>query len=318
MRLTFLGTSAGAPTRLRNVSAVALQFDQQSAFWLFDCGEGTQQQLMRSPLRLSQLQYVFISHLHGDHFYGLPGMLSSRSLQYGAETPLTVFGPPGLQRYLQTTFEVSGGSQMGYPLTIREVGPGRVYEDERMQVDCLPLVHRIASFGYAVSEKDQPGHFDAEAARNLGVPTGPLYGRLKRGETITLPDGTVINGEKLVGPPIAGRKVVYCCDTVYCQNAIQLAQAADALIHEATYAGEDLELAVRGGHSTATQAAQVARQAGAKTLLMTHFSPRYEGAGVEGPGMERLQTEARQTFANSYIAHDFWSYDIPRQGESSH
>ena len=312
MRLTFLGTSAGAPSRLRNVSAVALQFDQQSAFWLFDCGEGTQQQFIRSQLHLSKLEFIFVSHLHGDHFYGLPGLLASRSLQYGAETPITVFGPPGLARYLQTTFEVSGGT-VGYPLTIKEVVPGLVYKDERISVTCLPLVHRIASFGYAVVEKDQPGHFDVEAARALGVPAGPLYGRLKRGETITLPDGTVVEGEKLVGPPIQGRKVVYACDTVYCQNAIQLAQNADVLVHEATYAGEDLELAVRGGHSTATQAAQVALKAGAKNLIMTHFSPRYEGAGVEGPGMERLQNEARQIFANSYIAHDFWTFDVGRE-----
>jgi ribonuclease Z len=217
---------------------------------------------------------------------------------------------------MQTTFEVSG-SQLGYPLTIQEVVPGLVYEDERISVSCLPLVHRITSFGYAVIEKDQPGHFDVEAARQLGVPVGPLYGRLKRGETITLPDGTIVNGEKLVGPPILGRKVVYCCDTVFCQNAIKLAQDADVLIHEATYAGEDLELAVRGGHSTATQAAEVAQQAGARALILTHFSPRYEGAGVEGPGMERLQTEAWQIFANSYIAHDFWTYDIQRRETES-
>ncbi|MDB5081970.1 MAG: RNAse [Chloroflexi bacterium] len=313
MRLTFLGTSAGAPSRLRNVSAVALQFNQQSDFWLFDCGEGTQQQLMRSPIRLSQLQYVFVSHLHGDHFYGLPGMLASRSLQYGAETPVTVFGPPGLARYLQTTFDVSGGSQMGYPLTIKEVKPGLVHEDERFTVTCLPLVHRIPSYGYAVTEKPQPGHFDVEAAQKLGVPAGPLYGRLKRGESITLPDGTLVDGATLVGPPIKGRKVVYCCDTVYCENSVQLARDADVLIHEATYAGDDLDLAVRGGHSTATQAALVARQAGVTALIMTHFSPRYEGGNVEGPGMARLEAEARNTFANSYIANDFWSFDIPRK-----
>ena len=311
MRLTFLGTSAGTPSRLRNVSALALQFDQQSAFWLFDCGEGTQQQMMRSPLRLSMLRYVFISHLHGDHFFGLPGMLASRSLQYGAETPVTVFGPPGLQRFMQTTFEVSGG-QPGYPLTIQEVKPGLIYEDKRFVVTCLPLIHRITSFGYAVIEKDQPGHFDVEAALRLGIQAGPLYGRLKRGETITLPDGRMVNGAELVGPPVTGRKVVYCCDTIYCHNSIQLAQKADVLVHEATYAGEDLELAVRGSHSTATQAAEVARAAGAKALVMTHFSPRYEGQGIEGPGVEQLQTEARRTFANSYIAHDFWTYDIPR------
>lgn len=311
MRLTFLGTSAGTPSRYRNVSALALQFDQQSGFWLFDCGEGTQQQMMRSPLRLSQLQYVFISHLHGDHYFGLPGMLASRSLQYSADTPVTIFGPPGLQRFMQTVYELSGGG-MGYPLTIQEVKPGPIYEDERFVVTCLPLVHRIASFGYAVIEKDQPGHFDVEAAQRLGIPAGPLYGRLKRGETISLADGTTVNGAELVGPPVPGRKVVYCCDTIYCQNAITLAQNADVLVHEATYAAADLDLAVRGGHSTATQAAQVAQQAGAGALIMTHFSPRYEGQGVEGPGIERLQNEARETFANSYVAHDFWSYDIPR------
>ena len=310
MRLTFLGTSAGAPTKHRNVSAIGLQFIQQSRLWLFDCGEGTQQQILHSPLRLSQLERIFITHVHGDHMFGLPGLLSTRSLQIASTTPVTVYGPPEVGEYLAKTLELSS-SHLGYEVTFVAVQPGCIYEDETLTVVCTPLEHRVPAFGYAVIEKPQPGHFEVSKAIELGIPAGPLYGRLKNGETVTLPDGRQIDGKTLVGPEQVGRKIVYCSDTVLCKAAIELAQQATVLIHEATYSHEDLELAVRGGHSTATQAAEVAIQAEVGTLILTHFSGRYEAK--EGLTVEDLEREAQALFPNTYAASDFWSYDIPRK-----
>ncbi len=310
MRLTFLGTSAGAPTRQRNVSAIGLQFSQQSNLWLFDCGEGTQQQILRSPLRLSQLERVFITHVHGDHLFGLPGLLSSRSLQASATTPVTVYGPAGVAEYVNKSLELSA-SHLGYPVETVTVRPGQIFEDANYIVECAALEHRVPAFGYAVTEKPQPGRFDAEEATRLGIPTGPLYGRLKKGETVTLPDGRRIEGQTLVGPPRSGRKLVYCSDTIYSRTSIELAQAADVLIHEATYAHVDLDLAVRGGHSTALQAAQVAREAGAKTLILTHFSGRYEDK--EGLTVKDLLEEAQTVFPETHAASDFWSYELNRK-----
>ena len=312
MRLTFLGTSSGAPSRLRNVSAIGLQFPQQSTLWLFDCGEGTQHQILRSPLRLSQLERVFITHLHGDHLFGLAGMLASRSLSAAATTPVTVYGPAGIDEYLRACLGISN-THLGYPVNVVVVKPGTVYDDANVRVVAAPLQHRITDYGYAVIEKPQPGRFNVEAATALGIPPGPLYGELKRGATVTLPDGRIIDGASLVGLPRPGRTIAYCSDTMYCPAAVELARDADVLIHEATYAHADLDLAIRGGHSTALQAAQVALAANARTLIITHFSARYEAE--EGLRIDDLVQEARSVFPNTYAANDYWSYSVPRREE---
>ncbi|HEX2911198.1 MAG TPA: ribonuclease Z [Chloroflexia bacterium] len=308
MRLTFLGTSSGAPSHSRNVSAIGLQFDQQSQWWLFDCGEGTQQQIMRSPLKLSQLERIFITHMHGDHIFGLPGLLASRSLQHNTDIPITVYGPPGLEAFLQATLNLSG-SHLGYAFSVVTIQPGRIFENDNLFVECGPLEHRIPAYGYAVVEKPRPGHFEAARAAELGIPAGPLYGRLKNGEVITLPDGRVIDGKTLVGAPRPGHKLVYATDTTFTPSTISLARDATVLIHESTYSHEDLELAERGKHSTAVQAARVAKEAHVQTLILTHFSPRYEAQ--DAPGIEELLKEAREVFPNTLAAHDFWSYRLP-------
>ena len=307
MRITFLGTGAGAPSRNRNVSAIGLQFIQQSLLWLFDCGEATQQQVLRSPLRLSQLERIFITHLHGDHVFGLPGLLASRSLQQMTDAPVTLYGPEGLAEYIQTALRLSG-THLGYPLDFVTARSGLLYENKHLSVFCKQLEHRLTAFGYAVQEKPQPGHFDVEAAKALQLPPGPLYGQLKQGQLVTLDDGRIIDGKTLVGPLRSGRKLVYCSDTVFCEAAIELARSADVLIHEATYNEADVDLAVRGTHSTAKQAAQVAQAANVDTLILTHFSARYEAHN--GPGIESLLEEARAIFPNTYLASDFWSYEL--------
>ena len=204
-----------------------------------------------------------------------------------------------------------GSGNLGYPLNIVTVKPGLVYEDEMLSVSCAPLEHRIPAFGYALTEKPQPGRFEVEAAARLGIPAGPLYGLLKAGQTVTLPDGRTIDGKTLVGSPRPGRKLAYCTDTVYSRSSIALAEGADVLIHEATYADVDRDLAVRGGHSTARQAAQVAREAGVKALIITHFSARYDAK--EGLTVEDLLKEAQAIFPNTQAASDFWSYELPRK-----
>jgi ribonuclease Z len=310
VKVTFLGTSAGAPTRKRNVTSIALQLDQQSCLWLFDCGEGTQHQFLRSPLRLSQLERIFITHLHGDHLFGLVGLLASRSLQDGIESPVTLYGPEGIVEYVRACLDV-GRTRLQFPLHIEVVRAGVVCETETTQVLCAPMQHGIPAFGYAVQERVQTGRFDVDQARALGVPEGPLFGRLKKGEQVALEDGRVIDGRTLVGGDRPGRRFVFCGDTTFTPNAIQLAQDADMLVHEATYIDADRPLALRANHSTSLMAAEVARRARAQMLVLTHFSARYEAEG--SVGLPALLAEAQAVFPNTYLAHDFWTHSIPRR-----
>ncbi len=309
MQITFLGTSSGVPTRSRNVSSLALRLPQRAEFWLFDCGEGTQHQLLRSDVKTSQLRRIFITHLHGDHIFGLMGLLASCGLAGNVEQ-IDIYGPAGLQEYLRACEKYSH-THFSYPVRVHTVTPGVIWEDEEYTVSCGNLKHRVTAFGYRVTEKDRPGRFNVEKATTLGIPPGPLYGKLKRGETVTLPDGRQIQGNQLCGELEIGRKFVYCTDTVYCDGAVELAQDADVLVHEATFAHQDAPLAFDRLHSTSTMAAQVALAAGVKQLIMTHFSPRY--APGNEIGLDDLRQEARAIFPNTILASDFLTYDIPRR-----
>lgn len=311
LRITFLGTSAGVPTRARNVSAVALRLPQRGEVWLFDCGEATQHQIQRTDLRLSQITRIFISHLHGDHVFGLMGLLASSGLA-GAAQSIELFGPRGLEDFVRTVARHTG-TLITDSLKINAVEAGTIFEDDEYVVTCQPLRHRLSAFGYRVSERDRAGHFDPERAAALGVPAGPLYGRLKRGETITLPEGRKVSGADLCGPTIRGRALAYCTDTTYCRNAVVLASEVDLLIHEATFADEDERLARQSTHSTASDAARVAREARARRLVLTHISPRYApGNPVELP---RLLAQARAIFPDTIVAEDFMSVEVPHRPE---
>ncbi len=299
------------PTRSRNVSSVALRLPQRSELWLFDCGEGTQHQFLRSELRVSQLSRIFVTHMHGDHIFGLMGLLASCGLG-GNVKSMDIYGPSGLEEYLQACRRYSQ-TLMAYPVRVHQVRPGIVYEDEEYVVSCGPLKHRVTAFGYRVEEKDRPGHFQVEKAKALGIPPGPVYGSLKRGEWVTLPDGRKVNGAELCGPTQVGRKVVYCTDTVFCEEAVELAAGADLLIHEATFAHQDAEMAFQRLHSTSTMAAQVALAAGVKQLMMTHFSPRYApGNAVQ---LKDLLEEARAIFPNTDMAYDFLTLEVSRESD---
>lgn len=311
MEITFLGTSSGVPTKSRNVSSVALRLTQRGEIWLFDCGEGTQHQLLRSDLKTSQLKKIFITHLHGDHIFGLMGLLASCGLGADAKD-IELFGPPGIEPYLKSSMKYSY-TYFPYGVTINTVEPGLVYEDEEFTVTCELLKHRVTAYGYRVSEKNRAGVFDVEKAKKMAIPFGPLYGKLKAGETITLEDGRTFSGVDFCGPTEIGRKFVYCTDTVFCESAIELSQDADVLIHEATFAHQDAQMAFEKMHSTTTMAAQVALAAQVKKLIMTHFSPRYApGNPIQ---MKDLLCEARAIFPETILAYDFFRYEIPRRRE---
>ena len=315
MRITFLGTSSGVPTRARNVSGVALRLPQRAEWWLFDCGEATQHQIIRSDLKTSQLRRIFISHMHGDHIYGLPGLLSTLGLAGSAQT-VTLYGPEGLDRYLSACQKYSHAdfSQRVEVRTLRASGE-TVFEDEEYAVDCRRLKHRVEAFGYRVTERDRAGSFDVERAERLGIPAGPLYGRLKRGERVRLPDGREFDGADFCGAPQRGRRIAYCTDTVYSEGAVELAREADLLIHEATFSAEDAPLAQQSMHSTASEAARVASEARARRLLLTHFSARYAPGNAVEP--EDLLRQARAVFPHTELAHDFLTVEVRREESES-
>ena len=308
MQITFLGTSSGVPTRARNVSCVALRLAQRGEVWLFDCGEATQHQLLRSDLRISQITRILITHMHGDHVFGLMGLLATCGMA-GHARRISIYGPPGIEQFVRENTRLSQ-TRFSYPAEVHTVETGVVYEDEEYVISCDALKHRTTAFGYRVTEKDRPGRFDVERARTLGVPEGPLYGRLKRGESVSLPDGRVIDGSDLTGPVQQGRKLTYCTDTTYCDASVRLAREADILIHEATFARADAELARQSMHSTTEDAARVASEARARQLVITHISPRYAEGNPFTP--QDLLAEARAVFPDTLLARDFLTLEVPR------
>ncbi len=319
MQVTFLGTSSGVPTRGRNVSAVALRLPQRAELWLFDCGEGTQHQFLRSDLRVSQLRRVFVTHMHGDHVFGLPGLLASLGLA-GTCPGIDLYGPDRLRDYLEGVLHTSS-TRIGYPLRQHRVRPAAtsgepLLDDGEITVRCTPLTHRVPAYAYRVDQKPRAGRFDVERAKALGIPPGPIYADLKRGRNVTLEDGRIINGASLCGPERPGASVVYCTDTVFCEAAVELAAGADLLIHESTFAHAEAEMAFARQHSTSTMAAQTALAAGVKQLALTHLSPRYVPGNPVTP--DDLLAEAQAIFPNTLMARDFLSIDVlPEEPEAA-
>jgi len=307
MELYFLGTGAGMPTTERNVTSIALRmFDERGTFWLFDAGEATQHQILKSPLKPSKLEKIFVTHLHGDHIFGLPGLLSSRSHQGGTEK-LEIYGPTGLRQYIETSLQLSQ-SHLNYEVLTIEIDEGIVFEDEQCKVEAARLDHRIESFGYRVIEKDRPGRIDVEALTKAGIPPGPIYGKLKQGVDVVLEDGTVINPHQFIGAPIPGMIVTILGDTRPCAGSRYLANGADVLVHEATFM-EGLEsLAENFYHSTTRQAAETARDAGVGQLVLTHFSARYSD-------IEPLVVEAKLIYPHTIAANQLELIPIRRRHE---
>ena len=292
LSVTFLGTSAARPTVERNVASTAVLRDGETL--LFDCGEGTQRQMMRYGVSFA-LREIFFTHFHADHFLGVIGLLRTFGLQ-GREEPMALYGPPGAQRILARAIEL-GYERTPFPIEITELEVGARLARKGYDLEVFAVDHPRA-VGYALREHERLGRFDPERARALGIPEGPLWGRVHRGERITLPDGREIGPEELVGPSRAGRLVVLTGDTRPTETVIEVARGADLLVHEATFTEDERDRAKETGHSTAREAAQVAKAAQALKLALVHVSARYSA----NPG--GLLEEAREVFAETVVARD--------------
>jgi ribonuclease Z len=305
LRAVPLGTSAGRPTVARGASALAVV--AEGAWVLCDCGEGAQVAALRAGLSFSRLDAVLITHLHGDHFNGLPGLLGTLGLE-GRERPLTVVGPRGIASLLETLARAGSLGVGGLPVHIVELeGEGEPFEFPReapsaFAVETRALAHRVPTFGYRVSLPDRPGTLDVEGALAAGVPRGPLLAEMKEGRPIVLPDGRRVEGSRYLGPVRRGLSVAYALDTTPCRAAVELAKGADVLVHESTYEHARAELAHARGHSTGVEAARVALEASAGTLLLTHFSPSVDG--------ERVADEARAVHPRVVAAADLAGIEV--------
>ena len=294
--VTPLGVGGAIPARGRHLSGLTLR--REGRMVLFDCGEGTQLQLLRAGLLGDRLEAVFVTHLHGDHLFGLPGLISTLGLQ-DREKPLAIVGPEGIRDFLGAVPGITFG-EGPYRLDITELPEDAqhevVYQTDAFRVEARPLAHRVPCFGYRYEETARAGRFDADAARAAGVTPGPDFKTLARGGTV-LVDGREVTPEAIVGPERPGTAVAYCLDTAPCDGGLALASGADLLIHDATFGDGEAARAGETGHSTARQAAEVARDAGARGLLLTHFSARYSET-------QPLVAQAREVFESAAAAQE--------------
>ena len=297
---TFLGTGAACPTVDRNVAGLAVQREGETI--LFDCGEGTQRQMMRYGVGFSFTE-VFFTHFHADHMLGITGLLRTMGLQ-DRTAPVTLYGPRGAQRILGVAMSL-GIERNKFPVEIVEIRAGDRLQRDEYDIVVFETQHRADTVGYALAEHTRLGRFHPERARELGVPEGPLWGRLHKGETVTLDDGRTVGPPDLVGAPRRGRTLVYSGDTRPHLALLEAARGADLLIHEATFGGDEAERAVETGHSTAAEAARVALEAGVRRLVLTHISPRYTRDAPE------LLAEARAVFPETAIARDGMTVEVP-------
>jgi ribonuclease Z len=296
--LVFLGTSASVPTAHRAPSALLVRRGGERL--LVDCGEGTQRQLLRSAVGLPELPEVFLSHFHADHYLGLPGMLKTFALR-GRDLPLTVHGPPGLRELFGALRRIFG--RLTYPLELVELEPGDVLEREEYNLVTFPVAHGVQALGYALVEHPRPGRFDVSTADALGVPPGPERGLLQAGESIELSDGRIITPDEVLGEPRPGRRIVLAGDTAPSPTVREAARGAEVLVHEATFLEDERERARETAHSTALEAAELARDAEVGLLALTHLSNRYFGPEVA--------REARTIFPETVVPKDFDVIDVP-------
>lgn len=307
MQIQFLGTSAGLPSRFRNVSSTALKLlEEMNEIWLFDCGEGTQSQILQTTIKPAKISKIFVTHLHGDHIFGLPGLLSSRSFQGGENTVLDIIGPEGIREFITSALSLSR-THLSYRLNFTELSQseGMIKEKHGYNIHYHKLDHNITSYGFRVEEPPASGKLLMSKVEALGITPGPILGRLKNKETVTLTDGRVIHGRELLGPDRPGRIVTILGDTRPCLGTEILAKNASVLVHEGTYGPEAKALAHKHYHSTVVDACQLAKRSQVEQLYINHISPRYLGEKIQ-----HLITASRKIFPKSYLVKDFDSFDI--------
>jgi ribonuclease Z len=297
--VVFLGTSASMPTAQRAPAALLVRRGGERL--LVDCAEGTQRQLQRSSVGLVDLEEIFLTHFHADHFLGLPGMLKTFALRGRDDLPLTVYGPRGIKELFAALRPFLG--RLPYPLTLVELEPGERLERGEYVLEAFAVEHGVSALGYALVERERPGRFDVAAADALGVPPGAERGVLQAGDPLTLADGTVVTPDEVLGPARPGRKLVITGDTAASPRVVQAAHEADVLIHEATFGSDEQDRARETMHATAAEAAEVARLAGVRLLALTHVSTRYFG--------RELLEEARAVFADVVVPRDFDVLELP-------
>lgn len=296
--VTFIGTAASVPSAARGTSATLVARGGER--WLIDCGEGTQRQLLRSGVGLVDLDLILLTHLHGDHILGLPGLIKTYGLR-GRVRPLRVGGPRGLVRLVDQLRVIFGRTP--FPLELEEWDPGTVWTTDGARIEAFPTDHSVISLGYMLEEDDRPGAFDLGAARAMGIPPGPLYGQLQRGEEITLDGGRVVRPADVLGAARPSRRVVFSGDTRPCVTTLSAARGADLLVHEATFVDDERDRAAETGHATAAQAAALAREADVGLLALTHISTRSHP--------REIRAEAAAEFPRVLVPRDFDQIEVP-------
>ncbi|MGQ9787803.1 MAG: ribonuclease Z [Candidatus Hadarchaeaceae archaeon] len=302
MKLIFLGTSGSIPTSQRNIPAIALKLNGE--LLLFDVAEGTQRQMTIARLSPMKVSSIFITHLHGDHFLGLAGLVQTMSLLFRSD-PLEVYCPAGERERLETYLEIPHYT-LTFDVAVRELRPGDEVRRRGYRVLTSEVDHPVPSLAYAVVEDDRPGHIDLGRAEKLGLKPGPDYARLKSGQRVRLEDGTIVTPEQVIGPTRPGRKIVYTGDTRPSDRIVDFARGADVLIHDCTLDDELADKAEENSHTTPRMAAEVAKRAGVRQLILTHISPRYEDDSV-------LQEQASKIFPNTLVARDLMVVEVPFQ-----
>jgi ribonuclease Z len=299
LRIIFLGTGGSWPTVKRNVSSLALKRD--SEILLFDCGEGTQRQFQQSNLSYMQVSKIFISHFHGDHFLGLPGLIQTMQLN-DRDKPLHIYGPKGMEDLTHHLLTL-GYFRPSYEIIAHEITNGDEIEFEEYSIHVLKVKHNVPAFSYCLEEHQRPGKFNKPKALELGVPEGPLFSKLQGGQAITLANGKKITPDMILGPFRSGRKIVISGDTMPCEEMVAFSKNADILVHEATFDSELEDIAKEYGHTTAAQAAEIAKKADVEKLFLVHISPRYLDYRV-------IENDARKIFVQSFVPKDFQEIEI--------
>ena len=299
MELVFLGTSSAIPTSHRNHSAVALKAFGE--IFLFDCGEGTQLQMSKAKISPMKINNIFITHFHGDHILGLPGIIQSMAFR-GRKKPLHIFGPRGLVEMVNIIRNF-GYFSLTFEIYMHEIDDGIILEEENYRISCSKMNHTVLNFAYGIHEKRRP-KFIREKAIALGISPGPDFGKLQQGIPVKVGD-TLIKPEQVLGEERKGRKIVYSGDTTPLDQMVEFAKDADLLIHESTFEGIYGDTAYEMGHSTSVQAAEIAKKANVKRLILTHVSTRYKKSDI-------LETEAKEIFENSTVAEDFMQIEVER------